>query len=808
MSVARASLEARPLLPDFLGGRIFGWLSRFAGLLLGLLALAGWTTLMSWSASDPSLTHVTTGETRNLLGPVGAIFSDLLLQTLGFAAVVVFLGPAYIGGELMLTERVARLNRRAPTFVVALLALAGALSSVPVPASWPINHGLGGAIGDLVFNLVAGLTSLPLPGRGSALAGLLLAGGGLWLLSTALGLDRSDWAVLARSSLHPRPGRPPAEEARDDLPLPANDDPAQLDQPGAPAPIATPTDRRASPDAAEPGRAPDFDQATELASRSIAQRFAPQGAAQPQPAAPQRTAQGVIGSLFRATSTEYKRPSLNLLRRVPATKPGAEHTQPVLRGNARLLEDVLADFGIKGEVKGINPGPVVTLFEVEPARGTKSSRVIALSDDIARSMSAVSARVAIVPGRNAIGIELPNVRRETVYLRELLESEAWRDATGQLPIVLGKGIGGEPIVADLARMPHLLVAGTTGSGKSVGVNTLILSLLYRLSPAECRFLLIDPKLLELSVYNDIPHLLAPVVTDPHKAAAALAWAVTEMEERLKRMAALGVRNIEMFNVRVRNARKRGERAGRTVQTGFDERTGEAVYVREDVSNEPMPYIVIVVDEFADLMAVAGKEVEGSVQRLAQMARAAGIHLVMATQRPSVDVVTGTIKANFPSRIAFKVASKIDSRTILGEQGAEQLLGNGDMLFAAGAGTIARVHGPLVTDEEVEKVVTALKEAGEPAYVDALARDDVGADGDDGPDRGNAPTRSEDDLFDRAVAVVHRDGKASTSYLQRRLGIGYNRAADLIERMEVAGIVSAADNVGRRRVLIGEASDGG
>jgi S-DNA-T family DNA segregation ATPase FtsK/SpoIIIE len=706
------------------------------------------------------------------------------------------------------------------TYVVAIVVLAGALSSLPAPESWPVNHGLGGAIGDIVFNLAAAIAGVPMPGRGGVLAGLLLFAGGMCALSTALGLGRSDWMVLTKSSFLERRRMPtlgglapaPASGAAGVAASPRAHDEAPPPPGMQPSAWVGQSDR-AAPAGAKPEREAGFDHLTEHASRSIARRFAPASAAETAadaaPAGVAGRAKGLLGGLMsiRPSAPEHRRPSLNLLKRAPAQRPGAEHTQPVLRGNARLLEDVLGDFGIKGEVKGINPGPVVTLFEVEPQRGTKAQRVIALSDDIARSMSAISARVAPVPGRDVIGIELPNVRRETVYLRELMESEAWREAQGQLPVVLGKGIGGEPVVGDLARMPHLLVAGTTGSGKSVGVNALILSLLFRLSPAECRLLMIDPKMLELSVYNGIPHLLAPVVTDPHKAATALAWAVSEMEERYKRMAQLGVRNIELYNVRVKNARKRGEMLGRTVQTGFDERTGEAVMVREDVEPEPMPYIVIVVDELADLMAVAGKEVEGSVQRLAQMARAAGIHLVMATQRPSVDVVTGTIKANFPSRIAFRVASKIDSRTILGEQGAEQLLGAGDMLYSMGSGQVVRVHGPLVTDDEVDSVAQALREQGEPNYVEALAR---GLEADIDP---HVPSQAEqaesaaDDLYDRAVAIVHRDGKASTSYLQRKLAIGYNRAADLIERMEADQIVSAADSSGRRRVLIGEGGDG-
>ena len=497
---------------------------------------------------------------------------------------------------------------------------------------------------------------------------------------------------------------------------------------------------------------------------------------------------------LRPSEPSYKRPSLNILKRAAAARPGAEFSQGAMREQASILEAVLGDFGIKGDIKAIKPGPVVTLFELEPARGTKTSRVISLSDDIARSMSAVSARVATVSGRNVIGIELPNHRRETVLLRELLESDAWRSADAQLPIVLGKSIGGEPVVVDLARMPHLLVAGTTGSGKSVGVNAMILSLLYRHAPTECRFLMIDPKMLELSMYNGIPHLLSPVVTDPHKAAAALNWVVREMEERYKRMSRLGVRSIEIFNNRVRNAKKRGETLVRTVQTGFDEETGEAIFERDRLDLEPMPYIVVVVDEFADLMIVAGKEVESAVQRLAQMARAAGIHLIMATQRPSVDVITGTIKANFPTRISFKVASKVDSRTILNEQGAEQLLGHGDMLYSGGSTQGMRVHGPYVSDEEVEQVAAHLRGQGEPEYVAGIT---------DGPspDETGAKTAEEgpDDLYQRAVAIVMRDQKASTSYIQRRLAIGYNRAADLIERMEREGLISPSNN-GKRHVL--------
>lgn len=509
---------------------------------------------------------------------------------------------------------------------------------------------------------------------------------------------------------------------------------------------------------------------------------------------PAALAQPIPGSGMREVG--YRRPSLNLLNRPAAGRP-ADASDVHLKGMAKLLEDVLSDFRIKGEVKDIRPGPVVTLFEFEPARGIKSSRIIALADDIARSMSATSARIAVVPGRNVIGIELPNARRETVALRDLLEAPAFRSSEAKLPMALGKSIAGDPVVADLARMPHLLVAGTTGSGKSVGINAMILSLLYRLSPDDCRMIMIDPKMLELSVYNDIPHLLTPVVTDPARAVAALNWTVGEMEERYKRMAELGVRNIDIFNNRVRHAAKRGEVLGQTVHTGFHPATGQPIYEERELDLAPMPYIVVVVDEFADLMAVAGKDIEVAVQRLAQKARAAGIHLIMATQRPSVDVVTGTIKANFPTRISFKVASRIDSRTILNEQGAEQLLGQGDMLFADGAGQTQRLHGPFVSDEEVQAVAQILREHRRPDYVDGLADPVEEFDGSGSSSQGAA---SDAALYEQAVAMVIADQRASTSYIQRRLSIGYNRAATILERMEEAGIVSEADRAGRRQVL--------
>ena len=550
------------------------------------------------------------------------------------------------------------------------------------------------------------------------------------------------------------------------------------------------------------GRGVAFDQVTDQETSAIAERFKPEKPLSAESGAERREPELPGAPAFRELAepqpdathmprprrggAAYQRPPLGMLKRPPPDKAGAEPTPAELRGRAQLLASVLSDFGIRGEVKNVRPGPVITLFEFEPARGVKSARVIGLAEDIARSMGAAAVRAAVVPGRNAIGIELPNARREKVNLRQLLESEAFRTSDATLPLVLGRDIAGAPVITDLARMPHLLVAGTTGAGKSVGVNAMILSLLYKLSPDQCRLLMIDPKMLELSVYNGIPHLLCPVVTEPDKAVAALNWAVAEMEQRYRRMSWLAVRNIDAFNARVRQAPKASAGADAESDLG------------------PMAHIVVVVDEFADLMIVAGKEIEAAVQRLAQMARAAGIHLIMATQRPSVDIITGTIKANFPTRISYKVASKFDSRTILNDQGAEQLLGQGDMLFSSGTGRTLRVHGPFVSDEEVEGVAAYLHDQGPPRYIDGVT--DVRED-EEFADDGRRPAGSaEGDLYERAVAIVSRDGKASTSYLQRRLLVGYNRAADLMERMEREGIVSAADRRSQRQVLLARPGD--
>ena len=507
---------------------------------------------------------------------------------------------------------------------------------------------------------------------------------------------------------------------------------------------------------------------------------------------------------FDDGKVDFEFPPLNLLA-TPVAIKRTYLSDESLEENARLLEAVLDDYGIKGEIVSVRPGPVVTMYELEPAPGLKASRVIGLADDIARSMSALAARVSTVPGRTVIGIELPNEDREKVVLREIFSSRAFGDGNQKLPLALGKDIGGEPVVANLAKMPHLLIAGTTGSGKSVAINTMILSLLYKLTPDECKMIMIDPKMLELSVYDGIPHLLSPVVTDPKKAVVALKWVVGEMEERYRRMSKMGVRNIDGFNSRVSDALLKNENFSRTIQTGFDDETGDPIFETEEFEPEKMPYIVVVVDEMADLMMVAGKEIEACIQRLAQMARASGIHIIMATQRPSVDVITGTIKANFPTRISFQVTSKIDSRTILGEMGAEQLLGMGDMLYMAGGSKIIRCHGPFVSDEEVEEVVRHLKAFGPPNYMSGVID---GPDGEksDGIDMvlglgGN--TEGEDAVYDEAVSIVLRDRKCSTSYIQRKLSIGYNKAARLVEQMEEQGLVSSANHVGKREILVPE-----
>ncbi|WP_336969440.1 FtsK/SpoIIIE family DNA translocase [Brevundimonas aurantiaca] len=781
---------------------------RFRGVLQALLATLLLIALISWNPADASLNAASSLPTTNWLGANGALFADLFMQSLGLAAwpaalLVIAFGLARAIGDAI-QQRLKPSPIKALSATAGTLLLSGALAALAAPAAWPLAAGLGGLWGDALTGLTAqGLAALRIPG-GRIIAGLLFLGGGLWLTGFAIGLRAMDFidALHWGRSLRAPAAPPPAVAAKKPR-APAREKAAPKPEVRTPAPAP---DAAVAPDQDADGPQtayddlPPWEEEPAPAARAAPRSVEPRVAAV-KPPKPRKEDADQQAFVFDRPEGAFDLPPLGILTK-PAQRVGSVDEES-LKQNAKMLEGVLQEFGVRGVIDQIRPGPVVTLYELVPAPGVKHGRVVALADDIARSMSARACRISVVQGRNAIGIELPNAKRETVYLRDLLSSAEYDKKGHLLPLALGETIGGEPYVADLARMPHLLIAGTTGSGKSVGVNAMILSILYRHSPAECRFIMIDPKMLELSVYDGIPHLLAPVVTDPKKAVVALKWTVREMEDRYRRMSKLGVRNVASYNERAREAQAKGEHFERTVQTGFDDQ-GRPVYESEKIRPEPMPYLVVVMDEMADLMLVAGKDVEGAVQRLAQMARAAGIHLIMATQRPSVDVITGTIKANFPTRISFQVTSKIDSRTILGEQGGEQLLGQGDMLYMAGGGRITRLHGPFVDDKEVEDVCKHLKAQAEPDYLD-LITDEPDGDGDGGFDEGGngGPNGSgSDDLYDRAVAVVTRDRKASTSYVQRRLQIGYNRAASLIERMEQEGVVSPANHAGKRDVLAG------
>lgn len=826
-----------------------------AGLALLALIVVSLLSLATWSVDDPSLNNAVGGKVRNLMGFPGAIAADILMQLLGLGVIALLLPPLAWAIKLLRTGTLGRFALRLALWLMGVIAIAAVASALPPSARWPLPTGLGGVIGDSLYLGARNLVGLSGSAFGN-LVSLVYLGIGILAITASAGYaftrDADDIEVEAPAEEDDDRARSDGEPglgvillgalAHVGMALAATVRRWSGARRPALAGHATGVERSAAMPTrvAAPRREPDFDEgpARHVASHPRRAPIAPtpwddepspnrKSPAQVIPAEPftadladDPLQHGEGRVLAPAAAPKpgrrlQKEAQPSLLDRDQFTLPAltllAEPKKPsvpqvsteALEQNATLLEGVLEDFGVRGEITQIRPGPVVTLYELEPAPGTKSSRVISLADDIARSMSAVSARVAVVSGKNAIGIELPNAKRETVFLRELLASQDFEGTKQKLGLCLGKTIGGEPIIADLAKMPHLLVAGTTGSGKSVAINTMILSLLYRMSPDECRLILVDPKMLELSVYDGIPHLLTPVVTDPKKAVVALKWAVREMEERYRKMSKLGVRNIDGFNSRILEAKATGESIVRTVQTGFDRQTGEAVYEQEQMDLSPLPYIVVIVDEMADLMMVAGKDIEGAIQRLAQMARAAGIHVILATQRPSVDVITGTIKANFPTRISFQVTSKIDSRTILGEQGAEQLLGQGDMLFMAGGGRITRVHGPFVSDSEVEKVVAHLKTQGRPQYLDAVTADEGEAAGEDDAavfDKGDfgEPTG---DLYEQAVQVVLRDKKASTSYIQRRLQIGYNRAASLMERMENEGIVGPANHAGKREILV-------
>ncbi|KQT05887.1 MAG: DNA translocase FtsK [Bradyrhizobium sp.] len=787
---------------------------------LGLIALAGVASaaLMTWSVQDPSLSHATSRPIRNILGYAGAIGADLAMQILGLGAIMLVLTVAVWGWRMMTHRPFDREALRLGSWILCTVIAAGFASCWRHGGAWPLPTGLGGVVGDALVRAPAVIFG-PAGTIYRIVLGTILfvAMTATFLIACGLGARERDEELSAIED-EDKPLDEDEESDRGSVSLgwlfhALMSTKARLGWllgaayrslvSSGPKTKATQFSRqepnlgggRAAPSISPQSEDEDTEDEHEEEEGEEEEEEQPAARAPRKKAAPKTAA--------KKSSDKFDLPSVSML-----AAPKAGDRQPLskaeLEANSRSLEGVLQDFGVRGEIVKANPGPVVTLYELEPAPGIKSSRVIGLADDIARSMSALSARVAVVPGRNAIGIELPNAHREKVYLRELLVAKEATDTVAKLPLCLGKTIGGDPVIIDLARTPHMLIAGTTGSGKSVAINTMILSLVYRLRPDQCRLIMVDPKMLELSVYDGIPHLLTPVVTDPKKAVVALKWAVREMEERYKNMAKLGVRNIDGYNTRLLELKAKGEEPTRTVHTGFDKETGKAIYEEEKLSLDPLPYIVIIVDEMADLMMVAGKDIEGAVQRLAQMARAAGLHVILATQRPSVDVITGTIKANFPTRIAFQVTSKIDSRTILGEMGAEQLLGQGDMLYMAGGGRISRVHGPFASDEEVEKVVRHLKTQGQPEYLEAVTAEEPTEDEDGavfdatgmGGDGGG-------DLFQQAVAIVKRDRKASTSYIQRRLQIGYNRAASLMERMELEGIVGPANHAGKREILVEE-----
>jgi S-DNA-T family DNA segregation ATPase FtsK/SpoIIIE len=775
-------------------------LAETVGFAMLLLCLLVFLSLFTYDPRDGSLNTAVDATPHNFLGHDGAVLADLLWQSLGLACFLIPILLLAWSFRLMLHRPLRSAWTRLALLPAVLTLGAVALSILDLGALSP-PAGPGGAIGWVMERLLVrsglGTATLPISMAAAAVAGLLL-------LAT-MGLSLRDWraigagagrgatrlAELSGSSSakadsvlgrvwcrwrKSRFARTPGSDRRSD----------EVRRP----PVVTPLPSRREPRLSQSQTgAPAGARDRGGLVRFIAPKARP-------PAPGKRAEEERQPALDLEPDQQPLLPSLELLVKPPAAKAEAINEE-ALEKNARLLETVLEDFGVRGQIVQVRPGPVVTLYEFEPAPGIKASRIIGLADDIARSMSAISVRVAVVSGRNVIGIELPNRKAETVFLRELLDSPVYEGHPGRLALILGKDISGEPVLADLAKMPHLLIAGTTGSGKSVGINTMILSILYRMPPDRCKFIMIDPKMLELSVYDGIPHLLAPVVTDPRKAVLALKWTVREMENRYRKMSKLGVRNIDGFNVRLADAEAKGESVIREVQTGFDPETGQPIYEPQPFDTSELPLIVVVVDEMADLMMVAGKEIEAAIQRLAQMARAAGIHLIMATQRPSVDVITGTIKANFPTRISFQVTSKIDSRTILGEGGAEQLLGRGDLLYMAGGGRITRVHGPFVSDEEVERVVSFLKTRGIPDYIDEITEDD-GAPLD--PLSGEEDGQSADNLYAQAVAVVCRERKASTSFVQRHLQIGYNRAARIIERMETEGIVTPANHVGKREVL--------
>ena len=808
-------------------------MARMRGAFLALFGGACVVAFATYRADDASWNTVSHDSVHNAVGSFGATVADAVIQSLGLAAWPAAALMVYFGilrtfhHDPDQTRRALRLHSL--WSVLFILSLAAALAPLMTSNDPALAQSLGGFWGSSLNGLLASLFHfMRLPGA-PAIASVIFAGLTVWGFNETFSVKFDTYTKIGTTALNlmgagisnlnvkraavvaePKIKAPKADKQAEkaaakaaqkaektksffDEPFDGDDEDEEVlppqDLSNRPETrIAAPVSVRAAP-----APAPVVDDEDEDDGHAPIKFDLPKTT---KPAAPVPAEAQPAFDFLRPGN--FRLPELSILSKPKARSQAFDEEQ--LRQNARMLESVLAEFGVRGVIDQIRPGPVVTLYELAPAAGVKGARVVALADDIARNMSARSCRVSVVQGRNAIGIELPNKVRETVYLRDLLASSEFERAGHTLPMALGETIGGEPYITDLAKMPHLLIAGTTGSGKSVGVNAMILSILYRLDPEQCKFIMIDPKMLELSVYDGIPHLLAPVVTDPKKAVVALKWTVKEMEDRYRRMSKIGVRNIASFNERARAVAAEGKNFVRKVQTGFDE-TGQPIYEYDEMVPEPMPYLVVVVDEVADLMMVAGKDIEGAVQRLAQMARAAGIHLIMATQRPSVDVITGTIKANFPTRISFQVTSKIDSRTILGEQGAEQLLGQGDMLYMAGGGRITRLHGPFVGDNEVEAVAQYLRDQGQPQYLDDVtySADEEGGSGGDGMGEGGG---SGDDLYDKAVYFVTFDRKASTSYIQRKLQIGYNRAASLMEKMEQEGVVGPANHVGKRDILVG------
>ncbi len=813
--------------------------ARLAGFALLVIIMLILFSFATWSVNDPSLSYATDKAINNLFGALGATIADIGFQFIGIAALIMLIAPAFWSWQLIKQQKLKRPTLQFISWIGTFIISAGLFSFITPPTTWPLPSGLGGIIGDIFVSMISFVTGNQPEYPASLIYSAFLLAPTLILLWLSCGFgvkqqvekikpldDEKNrfglFDIIIGAIVHTTFALRTAWKKAwqkiktQEQPLgsasitnySANDryEPV-INASNAPFQQATTPQDPAINNSIDP--IPEFltqnnDNSARMAvehGNIEAENSTIINTPKAQVKLGKRQVLEAQGSLLKEQG--FQLPELSLLEQPRINIIAKEHKPEMLEAKARQLEGVLADFGVKGDITNVRPGPVVTLYELEPAPGIKSSRVISLADDIARSMSAISARIAVVPGRNAIGIELPNESRETVYLREMLASSDFEKSKGKLNICLGKTIGGEPIIADLARMPHLLVAGTTGSGKSVAINTMVLSLLYRMTPEQCRLIMIDPKMLELSVYDGIPHLLSPVVTDPSKAVVALKWAVREMEDRYRKMSKIGVRNIDGFNKRVKQAAKRGEIITRTVQTGFNKETGEPIYESETFDLEPLPFIVIIVDEMADLMMVAGKDIEGTIQRLAQMARAAGIHLITATQRPSVDVITGTIKANFPTRISFQVTSKIDSRTILGEMGAEQLLGMGDMLYMAGGGRTRRLHGPFCSDKEVETVVAHLKSQGTPDYLESVTQEIVeeGSISESGEFSGSG-----NELYDRAVNIVLSDKKASTSYIQRRLSIGYNKAATLIEKMEQEGIISPAGHAGKREILVGDGVD--